>query len=153
MFLGHSTAIDLMDKLNEIIKHLDPEKLYQISMDALAVNIKFLNEFKLEREENAFHSIIDIGTCSLHTVLRSVKTAFDKSNMKIKGTLRGGFQLLHNSPARREEYECVSGLTKYPLYYCATCWVKNKLVAEHIIEVWPNLIKLVNFWTSLPKPK
>ena len=43
MFLGHSTAIDLMDKLNEIIKHLDPEKLYQISMDALAVNINLLN--------------------------------------------------------------------------------------------------------------
>ena len=26
-FLGHSTAVDLMDKLNEVIKHLDPEKL------------------------------------------------------------------------------------------------------------------------------
>ena len=47
-FLGHSTAVDLMDKLNEVIKHLDPEKLYQISMDGPAVNIKFLNEFKLK---------------------------------------------------------------------------------------------------------
>ena len=27
-FLGHSTAVDLIDKLNEVIKHLDPEKLY-----------------------------------------------------------------------------------------------------------------------------
>ena len=89
-FLGHSTAVDLMDKLNEVIKHLDPEKLYQISMDGPAVNIKFLNEFKLKREENAFHSIIDIGTCSLHTVHGSVKTAFDKSNMKIKETLKAG---------------------------------------------------------------
>ena len=26
-FVGHSTAVDLMDKLNEFIKHLDPEKL------------------------------------------------------------------------------------------------------------------------------
>ena len=26
-FLGHSTAVDLMDKLNEVIKHLDPKKL------------------------------------------------------------------------------------------------------------------------------
>ena len=47
-FLGHSTAVDLMDKLNEVIKHLDPEKLYQIYMDGPAVNIKFLNEFKLK---------------------------------------------------------------------------------------------------------
>ena len=80
-----------MDKLNKVIKHLDLEKQYQISMDGPSINIKFLNEFKLKQEENAFHSIIDIGTCSLHTVHGSVKTAFDKYNMKIKETLKGGF--------------------------------------------------------------
>ena len=79
----------------------------------------------------------------------SVKTAFDKSNMKIKETLKYGFQFLHNFPARREDYECVSGSAKYPFYYCATRWVENKLVAERMIEVWPNLIKSINFWTSL----
>ena len=36
------------------------QKQYQISIDGRAVNIKFLNEFKLKREENAFHLIIDI---------------------------------------------------------------------------------------------
>ena len=82
----------------------------------------------------------------------SVKTVFDKSNMKIKETVKGGFQLLLNSPARREDYESVSG-SKYPLYYCATCWVENELVAERMIELWPNLIKLINFWTSPPKSK
>ena len=44
-----------------------------------------------------FYSIIDIGTCIQHTVHRLVKTAFDKSNTKIKETLKGGFQLLLNS--------------------------------------------------------
>ena len=73
--------------------------------------------------------------------------------MKIKEALKGGFQLLHNSPARCEDYESVSGSTKYPLYYCATLWVENKLVAECMIEVWSNLIKFINFWTSLPKSK
>ena len=122
-------------------------------MDGPAVNIKFLNEFKLNQEENDFHSIIDIGTCSLLIVHRSVKTAFDKSNIKIKETLKGGFQQLHNSPARREDYESVSGSTKHLLYYCAARWVENKPVAERMIVVWPNLIKLINFWTSLPKSK
>ena len=55
-------------------------------MDGAAVNIKFLNEFKLKREENAFNSIIVIESCRLHVLHRSVKTAF-KSNMKIKETL------------------------------------------------------------------
>ena len=31
--------------------------------------------------------------------------------------------------------------------------MENKLVAERIIEVWPDLIKLKNFRTSLPKSK
>ena len=87
------------------------------------------------------------------TVHGSVKTAFDKSNMKIKETLKSGFQLLNNSPARCEDYESVSGSTKYPLYYCATRCVENKLVGKRMIDVWPNLIKSINFWTSLPKSK
>ena len=73
--------------------------------------------------------------------------------MKIKETFTGGFQLQHNSLARREDYESVSESTKYPLYYCATSWVENKLVAERMMEVWPNLIKLINFWASLLKSK
>ena len=73
----------------------------------------------------------------------SVKTAFDKSNRKIKDTLKGGFQLLHNSPARCEDYESVPRSTNCPLYYCATLWVENKVVAERMM-VWPN-IKLIIF--------
>ena len=107
-------------------------------MDGPAVNIKFLNEFKLKWEENAFYSIIVIESCSLHALHRSVKTAFYKSNMEIKETLKGGFQILHNSPARCKDCESVSGLTKYPLYYCATRWAQNKLVGERISEVWPS---------------
>ena len=72
-----------MEKLDELIRHLDPGKLYQIFVDGPAVNIKFLTVFKLKREENDFHSIIDIRTYSLHILHGSLKTAFGKSNMKI----------------------------------------------------------------------
>ena len=82
-----------------------------------------------------FHLIIDIGTCSLHTVHRSVETLFDKSSMNIMETLKGEFQPLHNYPARHEDYESVSGSRKCLLYYCATRWVENKLIAECMIEL------------------
>ena len=68
VFLGHSTDVDLMGKLNEVIRHLDPQKLYEMSVDDQAGNIKFLNEFKLKQEENSFHAIINIWTCILHTL-------------------------------------------------------------------------------------
>ena len=51
---GHSTAVNLTDEINEVIRHLDPEKMHQICMDGPAINIKFLNKFKLKREEMLF---------------------------------------------------------------------------------------------------
>lgn len=59
---------------------------------------------------------------------------------------------MQNSPARHEGYKSVSGSTKY-LLYCAPPWVENKLVAEHMSEVSPNVIKLINTWTLLLKSK
>ena len=66
--------------------------------------------------------------------------------MTAKEPLNDGFQLLHYSSARREDYESVSGSAKYLLYYCATCGVENKLVAECMKS--SECIK-----TSLPKSK
>ena len=83
----------------------------------------------------------------------SVKVGFEKSSLKIKDTLKDGFQILHHSPARREDFESITGSTKYPLYFCATRWVENKLVTDRMVEVWPHLIKIVNFWDSLQKSK
>ena len=37
--------------------------------------------------------------------------------------------------------------------YCAPPWVENKLVAERMSEVSPNVIKLINTWTLLLKSK
>ena len=73
--------------------------------------------------------------------------------MKIKETFKCGFQLLHNFTARQEDYEILSGSTKYMLYYCAIHWVENKLLVGLMTEVWSNVIKLIKFWTTFPKTR
>ena len=40
-----------------------------------------------------------------------------------------------------------------PLFFCATRWVENKRVALRLIEIWPHVVKMVNFWKSLAKSK
>ena len=60
---------------------------------------------------------------------------------------------LHESPARREDFESVTGINKYPLFFCSTRWVESKSVADHAIEIWPNICKLVEFWEMLPPSK
>lgn len=44
-----------------------------------------------------FHTLIDIGGCSLHEVCYSLKTGIDKSSWKIKETMNGTFYMLHDT--------------------------------------------------------
>ena len=32
-------------------------------------------------------------------------------------------------------------------------WVEDKPVAERLVDLWPNVAKIVRYWESLPKSK
>ena len=119
-------------------------------MDGPSTNWKFLDALEKHRNENELPQLINIGSCSLHGAL---KTAIESTRWNIKETLKGCWQILHESPARCEDYETVTGATKYPLFFCETRWVESKSVADRAIEIWPNICKLVEFWEKLPSSK
>ena len=89
-------------------------------MDGPSVNWKFFNTVTKKREEDELPALINIGSCSLHVIHGTFKTGVEATNWNIKKTLRGAFCILHDSPARREDYESVTGCSKYPLNFCAT---------------------------------
>ena len=64
-------------------------------------------------------------------------------------------RIFHETPSKRADYEKVSLATKedYPLLFCATHWVENQLVAKKAQSIWPKIVAVVNFWTTLPKSK
>ena len=66
------------------------------------------------------HSLIDIGSCSLHIVHGSFKRGAEKTGWNLKAHLKGLFQILHDTLGRREDYEIVTGFNKYSLFFCAT---------------------------------
>lgn len=43
-----------------------------------------------------------------------------ESGWKLKKILKGTYQILNDTPARREDYVSIFGSTKYPLFFCAT---------------------------------
>ena len=119
-FLGHGTHTDLLNHPKSITNDLPSNKVYQLSMDRPNVNLKFYKEFsRLYKEENC-HCLIDIGTCSLHSVHNSFQTGVEATGWKVKKVLKGAFHILHNSPARREGYESQAGSTTYPFVFCFT---------------------------------
>ena len=86
-------------------------------MDGPNVNLKFYQELTKKRKKQMFHSLLDIGSCCLHIIHGSFKTGAENSKWNIKEPLKGVFQLLHDSPARWEDYESVTGSSKYLLYF------------------------------------
>ena len=110
MFLGHSTAADLIKNFNDGLTRIDPSKNKQISMDGPNVNIKFLEMIKKEREEAKLSKLIDIGRCDLYAVHGSFKTVCEKTEWDIKRLLKSCFQVFKDSPARREDYISIAVL-------------------------------------------
>ena len=117
-FLERATHPDLFYHFNSLTKDFDPTHLYQISMDGANVNMKFFEEFSQQHKERSFHSLINIGSCGLHIVYGSFSRGETKSGRSLKIFLKGFYYVLHNSPARREDYESVTGSNSYPLSFC-----------------------------------
>ena len=74
-------------------------------------------------------------------------------NRNLKATLKGAFQFLHDTPARREDYTSITGSVKFPLYFCATRWIEDSVVADRLIKIWENIIKVVKYFEKFPKSK
>ena len=140
-----------MTQFEEVTSKLTPETLYQISMDGPKVSLKFYKEVEAKCTEIFYHPLVDMGTCSLHSVHGAVKSSVESTSWGIKDILKGGFNLLHYLPARREDFQVVTKSDVYPLYFCATQWVKSKCVADRMAEVWPNIKKIIGILENPPK--
>ena len=122
-FLGHSTHSDLLKHFNESLSGLHLSRMLQVSMDGPAVNWKFFDALMNYRSECELPQLINIDSCSLHIVHGVLKTAVESTSWKIKQTLKGIWQILHESPARREDFESITETNKFPLFFCTTKWI------------------------------
>ncbi|XP_066910897.1 uncharacterized protein [Clytia hemisphaerica] len=152
-YLGHSTHADLLEHFSKTTESLDPSKMVQVSMDGPNVNLKFLKTLISSREEIKLPSLVDIGTCPLHTVNNSFQVGAKNAEWDLKKTLKGIWQIFHDSPARREDYEKETGSTVYPKAFCSTRWTENKPTAERAISIWPYIEQIVTYWEKKPPNK
>ena len=131
-FMGHSTHKDILENFESCVQGLDITKLTQVSMDGPNVNLKFLNVLQKQRAENQLSQLVDIGTCNLHIVHGAFQAGAVASDWGLKGVLKGVFNLLHDSPARCDDFISVTGGTLFPMNFCETRWVEDKCVAERL---------------------
>ena len=144
-FLGHTRAEDLKMKFKEGIIELEKKKMLQISMDGPNVNWKLYDSIVEKRSENDdYPGLIDIGSCNLHIVHGTFRTGVQKTKWGIDGILQALYNLFPYSPAKREDYQKLTGSKVFPLPFSGTRWIEDKKVADRAIQIWPNIIKYIN---------
>ena len=118
-------------------------------------NWKVFEKFNTARQANYDPCLADIGSCSLHIVSGSLNVGVTETSWEIDKIMKSMWKLLSDSPVRREEYLKLSISGKFPLKFCATCWVENEDTAERASRmlVWPDVILLINHFLSLSKSK
>ena len=69
--------------------------------------------------------------------------------------LRALHTLLHNTPARREDFCSLTKSSVFPLPFCGHRWIENLPVVDRAITIWPMMVKYVDAVTQkkLPNPR
>ena len=149
-FLQGANAGQLVGKFDDVAATLGHSKLMQISSDGLSMNLKVSKIIVDQQEEWNHLPLIDIETCGLHTVKRSIQSGVVSFGWKIEYIFRWTCNLLKNSSARGEVYENVTKVNVCELPYCKVTSCENELIAEQAAEIWPHFHKFVDHLMSLP---
>ena len=147
--MDHATPNDILENFIDFINNVDGGN----RMDRPSTNWKFFNLLQKDRVEKEQHNFIDIGSCSLHIIHGAFKAGAETSGWNMKAILEGVSTILRDTPTRREDYISIIGEERFSLFFCATRWVEDVVVADQLIEIWDGIIKVVRYWEKLPKNK
>ncbi len=117
--------------------------MLQLGMDGPNVNWSFFEKTQKQMKEEFNITLLNIGSCGLHTVHNAFKAAAGVTDWNIGKPLSSLYILFEDIPTRREDYEKESGVNLYPLQYCSHRWVENATVFNRTIEVLPHVLKYV----------
>ena len=94
--------------------------MFQLSMDGPIVNLKFLDKLQEDRLENEQHELTNIRSCGIHTIHGAFKTGAKSTSWNIRKTSHGSYQILHDSPTRRDHFKTITTSDIYSFNFCAT---------------------------------
>lgn len=141
VFMGHSKAEDIEEKLLSALEPLPLEKIVQLSMDGPNVNLKAFRLVQEHLQQNYQVRCLDLGSCGLHTVHNAYKAGVAASKWGLDFLLSSLSTLFHDAPARREDFTTVTGQTLFPHKFVAHRWVENIPVIERALLLWLDLKK------------
>ncbi|KAL3042124.1 hypothetical protein OYC64_020135 [Pagothenia borchgrevinki] len=154
-FLGHSTAIDIIEKMSKGLSETGVNNLIQLSMDGPHVNWKVFELLQKEMQKQADKSLLNIGSCGLHVLHNVFRDGCKATGWDIEHILLSLYWVFHDCPARREDFVTATGCNTVMLKFCRVRWIENVTVSDRALKFWPYVttyVELVNKG-DLPDPK
>lgn len=145
LFLGHSTASDIVSAIQEATKNLSFSKVINLSMDGPAVNWKVFTILQNEVEKKFNTKFVNVGSCGLHSLHNAFKNASNSISWDIDGFLLSLYWLFKDAPARREDFLAISQSKKMPKHFCMHRWLENAPAAERALEIFDDLKEYIKF--------
>lgn len=154
-FLGHATAQDIVERMQNVLSETGMKNLVQLSMDGPNVNWKVFNLLQSDLLVQINRSLLNIGSCGLHTLHNAFRDGYKASGWDVEHTLSSMYWLFKNSPARKEDFIKLTGCDIPMLKFCQHRWVENVKVCERGLMLWPHVMQYVNAVSQgeLPDPK
>ena len=122
-------------------------------MDRPNINWKFLELLTESRVEAEIPSLINIGSCGIHVMHGAFKTGTKASGWAVSKILKALARLFLDSPVRGADFVEMTGSSLFPMSFCAARWIKDEPFAQHAIQIWDHVGKIVKYWSKLPKSK
>ena len=151
MFLGHTTPINLLKKINGLTV-LDLSKQIELWMDDPSINWKALSEINNDREECGLSKLINTGSCNVHVVHGTLQSGTESISWNLENIMKGIYQVLKDTPACHEDYISITKSTAFPLKF----WVNfsesrgiEQLALDSIMVFFPLSISCTNRTFSL----
>lgn len=111
-------------------------------MEGPVTNLILFESFKILHSQCELPKIIN-GRCGLHVVHGTFKSGTKDTSWELKETLKNNFNILHGSPAQRDDFTSRSGIKKFPLQHDCKCRVENAPVAEGLLAKYNENHKIL----------
>ena len=80
-------------------------------MDGLNVNWKLFRDIQIDVEATASSKMLQTGSCGLHILHNAFRGGCEAAGWGIEDFLCSLFNLLHDAPARRQDFKETTGCT------------------------------------------
>ena len=137
--MGHADTDCLHEKLLDCCTAIGKPGLLQTSMGGPNVNWETYELLPTSIEEETEKNMLNIGSCALHIIYNAFRSGSMETNWQVAQTLSSLYWLFKDSPARREDFVSITGLSVLPKQFCSHRWVENVTVVVRALEMWSDV--------------